>query len=92
MITIIIRFRYEHLCNEAHVEFHTTFNTLLERFTPAELGITFLYSIYKPLYEQEVAALDQIRKSALTPVIEEREKECGRLFRSFSDKSAASAC
>jgi hypothetical protein len=85
MITIITRFSYEHLRNEAHVEFHTTFNSLVERSTPAELGITPLYNAYKPLYEQEVSALDQIRKSVLTPVIEEHEKDRDQLFRGFSE-------
>jgi hypothetical protein len=84
MKNIIIRFKYQNLRNEAHVEFHTTFNSLVERFTPAELGIETLYTVYKPLYEQEVTALDQIRKSALTPVIEEHEKERELLFRGFS--------
>jgi hypothetical protein len=85
MSAIIIRFSYEHLRNEAHVELHATFNSLVERFTPAGLGIEPLYDVYKPLYEQEVAALDQIRKSALTSVIEKHEKERDRLFRGFSD-------
>jgi hypothetical protein len=84
MNTIIIRFSYEHLRNEAHVEFHTTFSALVTKFSPAALGIEPLYTVYQPLYEQEESALDQILKSALTPVIEDHEKERDQLFRGFS--------
>lgn len=85
MDTIIIRFRYENLRNEAHVEFHTNTNSLIERFTAAALGIASPYAVYKPLFDEEVDALDQIRKSVLTPVVGEYEQKRDRLLRGFEE-------
>ncbi|MDR0694898.1 MAG: DUF6261 family protein [Prevotellaceae bacterium] len=78
---IITRFSYENLRNEAHVEFHTSFNSKVEQFTPEALGIAARYAIYKPLFDEEVQALDQIRKSARTYEIIKAERERDRLFR-----------
>jgi hypothetical protein len=52
IMTIIIRFSYEHLRNETHVAFHTMFSSLVARFNPETPGID-------PLYEEEVAAASQ---------------------------------
>jgi hypothetical protein len=90
MNKIIIRFRYENLRNEAHAEFHTTFNALVTRYTAAALGIDPLYMRYKPLYDEEIAALDQIIKSALTPVIKDLERRRDRLLKGFT--TAVKSC
>jgi uncharacterized protein YicC (UPF0701 family) len=82
---IIIRFSYESLRNETHVEFHTTFNSLFTRYSVGTLGITVLYNVYKPLFDEEVAALDQILKSALTPLIEDQEQKRDQVLRGFCD-------
>jgi hypothetical protein len=83
MDTIITRFRYEHLRNETHVQFHNEANALMEQFTPAALGIETPYAVYKPLFDEEVTALDQILKSAITSVLEDREQKRDRLLRGF---------
>jgi hypothetical protein len=82
---IIIRFSYEHLRNESHVEFHTTVNTLFGRFGPTTLGIDTLYAVYAPLLAEEVTALDIIRRSELTAEIAEKDHERDSLYRGFVD-------
>ena len=82
---IITRFRYENLRNESHVEFHTTVNTLFGNFGPAALGIDALYAVYLPLFNQEVEALDIIRRSELTTEISEKDHERDSLYRGFAD-------
>jgi hypothetical protein len=85
IIVTVIRFSYEHLRNEAHVEFHTMVNSLVVRFNPETLGINPLYLRYRPLYEEEVTALDQILKSGITPEIEAFGRDRDSLYRGFVD-------
>ena len=81
----IIRLRYEHLRNETHVEFHTIVNSLFVKYTPEALGIASLYPPYKSLYDDEVTALDIIRRSELTIEIEGKDHERDYVFRGFAD-------
>ncbi|MDR2449537.1 MAG: DUF6261 family protein [Prevotellaceae bacterium] len=85
IVAIIIRFAYEHLRNESHVEFHTTVNTLFSRFGPTALGIDALYAVYSSLLVEEIDALDIIRRSELTIEIEEKDQERDSLYRGFVD-------
>jgi hypothetical protein len=82
---ILIRFRYEHLRNEAHVEFNTTVNALFVKFDPVTLGIKVLYDVYKPLLDEEIEALDVILRSELTEEIAVLDHERDRLYRGFAD-------
>ena len=82
---IITRFRYKDLRNEAHVEFHTSVNTLFVEADPETLGIKPLYDVYKPLLDEEVAALDVIRRSEFTAEIDAHDHERDRLYRGFAD-------
>jgi hypothetical protein len=82
---IIIRFSYENLRNEAHVEFHTTVNALFLKFNPSTLGIGQLYAVYRPLLDEEITALDIIRRSGLTPEIVEDDHKRDSLYRGFAD-------
>jgi hypothetical protein len=85
IVAIIIRFRYEHLRNESHVEFHTTVNTLFGRFGPTALGIDTLYAVYAPLLTEEIQALDIIRRSELTTEIAEQDRKRDTIYRGFAD-------
>jgi hypothetical protein len=85
MKTIIIRFAYEHLRNEAHVEYHENFNVLVGKYTAEALGIKPLYDVYAPLFTNEELALDAIRKSELTTEIEEQDHVRDLSFRGFAD-------
>jgi hypothetical protein len=82
---IIIRFSYEHLRNEEHVEFHTTVNELFISADPTVLGIAPLYAVYQPLLEEEKEALDVILKSKFTPEIDDQDHKRDSLYRGFAD-------
>jgi hypothetical protein len=82
---IILRFSYEHLRNESHVEFHTTFITLVDRFDADILGIGQPYAVYKPLVDEEIEALDIIRRSELTTEIDDQDHLRDSLYRGFAD-------
>jgi phosphate uptake regulator len=90
MVAIIIRFSYENLRNEAHVEFHTTVNALFLKFDPGTLGLGTLYVVYQPLLAQEIAALDIIRRSGFTPEIAEEDHNRDSLYRGFADSVKSS--
>jgi hypothetical protein len=86
---IIIRFSYENLRNEAHVEFHTNVNALFVKYTPEALGIATIYPSYKARYDEEVEALDVIRRSELTAEIVGLDHERDRIWRGFADSVKA---
>jgi hypothetical protein len=85
MKTLITRFRYTNLRNEAHVEFNDTFSALVENHGVATLGIAPLYAAYKPLYAEEVALLDMIRKSEYTTELSAQDHARDSIFRGFAD-------
>jgi hypothetical protein len=82
---IIKRFRYEHLRNETHVEFHTLFKALVARFGAEALGIERLYVVYEPLTKEEEEALDLIIKSDITAEIDRLDHERDGLYRGLDD-------
>jgi hypothetical protein len=84
IVFIIMRFRYENLRNEAHVKFHSNFVTLVTKYGAETLGISQPYAVYKPLFDDEVAALDQILKSELTVEIVEQDHLRDELYRGFA--------
>jgi hypothetical protein len=85
MKSIIIRFRYEILRNETHVELHESLAPVFLKYPPAQLGIEAPYAAYKLLLDTEISALDIIRKSELTGKIEEQDHQRDQLFRGFVD-------
>jgi hypothetical protein len=82
---IITRFDYSYLRNETHVGFHTSVNALFVEYTPETLGIETLYPAYRSLFNEEVEALDVIRRSGLTMDIAAQDRVRGRLYRGFSN-------
>jgi hypothetical protein len=83
--TIIVRFRYEHLKNEVHMEYHDEVNLLIITYGGAgPLGFATL-AVYKPLYDAEVDALDQITKSDFTEEIAAMDEERDRLNRGLKN-------
>ncbi|MDR1274363.1 MAG: hypothetical protein LBK12_07420, partial [Odoribacteraceae bacterium] len=82
---IIVRFAYGNLKNNTHMEYHDGVNFLIIKYGgPAALGIAVLYAIYKLLYDEEVAALDQVPGSAYTEEIVKQDAERDRLFSGFA--------
>jgi hypothetical protein len=82
---LITRLNYVALRNEVHVEYNNTFCTLVKKYTPAALDITALYDAYKPLFDDEVSALDIVRKSELTAEIHEQDSVRDGIFRGLAD-------
>jgi hypothetical protein len=85
MDSIIIRFRYEHLRNEVHVECHESVDNVFVKHAPALLGIAPQYEQYKSQLGVEISVLDVISKSEHTAALEEQDHKRDRLFRGFGD-------
>lgn len=73
------------LRNEEHYQFQTDFKGLVDRYTPAALGIEVAYAVYLVLYGDEGTALDMIRKSAVTEKITEADLLRDFTFRGLRD-------
>jgi len=73
------------LKNETHVQFHESVNTLIGKTTATELKIDALYALYRSAFENELEALDIIRKSELTEQISEQDRIRDSIFRGLSD-------
>ena len=71
----ILRLAFSRLRNETHVECHTNVKTLIEQFNPETLKIETRYAVYKPLLDEEVAALDVILRSDITKEIDQFDHE-----------------
>jgi hypothetical protein len=82
---LIVKFSYEHLKNETHVEYNETVNGLVVRFNPQTLGISSQYSIYKTALDAEVGALDVIFKSEYTEEIIAQDHVRGGIYRGLVD-------
>jgi hypothetical protein len=82
---MITRFLYESLRNETHAAYHETVVTLFGTYTPASLDIALQYSSYKTAYDDEILALDVVRRSELTVQIAEQDAVRDTIFRGFAD-------
>jgi GTP1/Obg family GTP-binding protein len=85
MENVIINLNYSHLRNEAHVELHDTVNDLFIKYPPPQLGIMPQYLVYKPLYDEELTALDVVRKSGYTDEVDEQDHVRDHVYRGFDD-------
>jgi hypothetical protein len=85
MTQLINRFRYANLRNEAHVQLHENFITLVATHMVEELGIKAIYDQYVRLFDDEKSALDRIVKSGLTGDILAFDAKRDQLFRGFVD-------
>jgi len=81
----IIQLNFSRLHNEEHFEFHNEFNMLVDKATPAALGIETQYSAYMFLYADEFEALGFIRKSHITDEIADADNLRDFTFRGMSD-------
>jgi hypothetical protein len=79
----IIRFRYEHLRNEAHVEYNETVDGLAIKYNPQ--GMQPQLNACKAALGTEIAALDVVRKSEYTGDISERDHARDGVFRGLAD-------
>ncbi|MDR2125496.1 MAG: DUF6261 family protein [Prevotellaceae bacterium] len=81
----VIRIKLENLRNEAHVSYNTAFGAMVDKYTPETLNINALYGEYKTAFADEIAALDIVRKSALTDAIDQQDSIRDSIFRGMAD-------
>jgi hypothetical protein len=85
MKKVIIRFSYENLRNEVHVEYNETIDGLVVKHNPLTLGISLQYVPYKASIGVEVGVLDVIKKSGYTGEISDQDDVRDSVFRGFAD-------
>jgi hypothetical protein len=85
MEEFITRINLHKLKNETHVQFNENIDTLFIRYQPQIPNILPLYGFYKPALDNEVIALDFIRKSELTQPINEQDHIRDSIYRGFVD-------
>jgi hypothetical protein len=73
MKSIVTKIDLHSLKNETHVEFHENLKKLFIKFNPQTAGIEALYNLYAIAFDNELASLDIISKSALTNMISEQD-------------------
>jgi hypothetical protein len=82
---LIIRFKYEHLRNEAHVEYNETMDSTMIRYDLQTLGIQPQYNAYKGNLNIEVDTLDTVTKSEYTGEISAQDGVRDGIFRGLAD-------
>ena len=73
------------LQNEPHAQIHESIFTLMDRVSPSVLGITAFFPLYRQAFDNELEALNYIRKSEKTALISEQDRVRDLIFRGFSD-------
>ncbi|MDR2127408.1 MAG: DUF6261 family protein [Prevotellaceae bacterium] len=81
----IEKLRTENLHNEEWFMFYTEFKTLVENCETATLNIDSLFATFLTLYANADAALEVIRKSAITEQIAEADNERDIVFRGLAE-------
>jgi hypothetical protein len=76
----ILTVRASKLRNEEHFQFQTEFKGLVEQQTPLSLNIETAWADYLPVFNNEAAVVDAIRKSSFTPKIADADHNRDRLF------------
>ncbi|MDR0726338.1 MAG: DUF6261 family protein [Prevotellaceae bacterium] len=86
----IVRFRFEHLRNEVHVEYNGTIDGLIVNHNPQALGIWRQYENYKCALVLETGLLDIIRKSEYTDEISDTDRKRNKTYRGAFDSVKSS--
>ncbi|MDR1199794.1 MAG: DUF6261 family protein [Prevotellaceae bacterium] len=79
----IIRINLQRLKNETHVQFNENINAVFVKYNPQTLNIKALYDLYKAAFDNEIEALDFIRKSELTTKIANQDHRRDTIYRGF---------
>jgi hypothetical protein len=83
MKEIIIRINLRKLKNETHVQLNEDIDSIFVKYNPVTLGINLLYGLYRVALNNEVEALDFIRKSEITKKIHEQDHVRDDIYRGF---------
>ena len=78
-------FSLSRLRNEEHFQFFTSFRDLVLVFTVLALNIELLFNLFLAAYANELAALDLIRKSAISDDLVDADAERDNVFRGMCD-------
>ena len=81
----INEFSLVRLRNEEHFQFFTSFRDLVLVFTALALKIEALFALLLTAYDNELAALDVIRKNAISDDLAEADDARDSVFRGLSD-------
>jgi len=81
----INEFSLVRLRNEEHFQFFTSFRDLILVFTVLALKIELLFNLFLAAYVNELAALDVVRKNAISDDLIEADDERDSVFRGMSD-------
>ena len=81
----INEFSLVRLRNEEHFQFYTSFRDLVLVFTALALKIEALFVLFLAAYANELAALDVVRKNAISDDLVEADDERDSVFRGMSD-------
>lgn len=79
------RMVFSALRNEEHYQFHSDVKALLAAGDPKILNIAADFADYEKLCNDELEALQLIRKSALSDQMEDADKRRDQVFRGFAD-------
>ncbi|MDR2653631.1 MAG: DUF6261 family protein [Prevotellaceae bacterium] len=79
----ITRINLQRLKNETHVQFNENINAIFVKYNPQTLNIKALYDLYKAAFDNEIEALDFIRKSELTTKIANQDQRRDTIYRGF---------
>lgn len=81
----INEFSLVRLRNEEHFQFYTSFRDLVLVFTALALKIEALFVLFLAAYANELAALDVVRKNAISDDLVEADDERDSVFRGMCD-------
>ena len=73
------------LRNEEHFQFFTSFRDVVLVFTVLALNIELLFNLFLAAYDNELAALDLVRKNAISDDLVDADDERDDVFRGLSD-------
>ena len=77
------------LRNDEHFQFHSEVDKLIRKFGSAALKIDAQFLAFVTLFQDEDTALKKIMKSAITPEIQEADKQRDLIFRGMVDAHKA---
>jgi len=78
-------FALTRLRNEEHFQFFTSLRDLVLVFTALALKIEVLFNLFLAAYANELAALDVVRKNAISDDLVDADEERDSVFRGLSD-------
>jgi hypothetical protein len=86
---IITRIKSQLLNSETHVSLHEGLRKIYLKYDLQLLGIILLYKLYSSAFDEELTALDFIRKSKFTKLISEQDRVRDKIYRGLTNSIKA---